>query len=496
MKPKPRRRRLSSLRTTASAAILCLLTVAAGACADRSGPPEEGESTPLPSPGLTRPITHGTASTDAAHAAVLQMLYLGEEICTATLITDTIALTAAHCVYVKDCQYNYETGRSENCQLETVPARFSFRVGRSAGDAARQSRTATAIFAHEGYDDASLVNDIALLRLASPFRGVTPIPALPDSEGLAWSAADAGKASVTYVGFGLTETGASGARLQVTSRIDLVCPGPSACSDYTSWYAPPRSVCSYMSAGGTCNGDSGGPALLVRSGVTYVAGVTSFGDEDCASFGCSTSVSGFAGWIAERIGDELANGQGCVSDGQCASGFCVQGLCCNERCGDALCEACSAARGAASDGVCGPIVSCAGETDCALAGTCDPASGACLYEPKSTTTVCDDGDACTLDDHCLLGACVGAGSVYCAPPGECQIAGESACEAATGACHYEPLPDGTQCSAGECRAGRCAKSSSGSGSGCGAAGGSSPAASALVGLFLGICLAMKRRGRT
>ena len=468
------------------------LLAACDLSAVNEGAPEQQQSALHP-----RPIIHGQPSTAKAHEAAVEMFYMGEGICTATLIADTVVLTAAHCVYVKDCQYNWETGESENCQLETDPARFDFRTGTSASDSARQMRRASAILAHPNYNDTYLLNDIALLRLASPFEGVAPIPALPDKAGIAWSADDVGQ-TITYVGFGLTESGASGRRLQVASTVDVVCLGPSHCGDGENWYAPPRAICSFMSAGGTCNGDSGGPALLVRDGVTYVAGVTSFGDENCEFYGCSTSVSAFASWIADYIGGELANGEGCIDDGQCVSGFCAQGVCCDQRCDATLCEACSAARGAVQDGVCTPLVACEGESDCKLAGTCDPATGACVHEPKPADTLCDDGNACTLDDHCLLGQCVGAGSVYCAPPGECQVATESSCQPMDGSCAYENLPDGTACGAdGErtCRSGLCAASSS-DGSGCAAAGKGTRGGTIMALLSLvGICL-MEARKRT
>ena len=46
---------------------------------------------------LPRPIINGTSSSDAAHEAILEMFYEGIGACTATLITDTVVLTAAHC---------------------------------------------------------------------------------------------------------------------------------------------------------------------------------------------------------------------------------------------------------------------------------------------------------------------------------------------------------------------------------------------------------------
>jgi len=52
--------------------------------------------------------------------------------------------------------------------------------------------------------------------------------------------------------------------------------------------------------GGTCFGDSGGPAIIDRGGTLYVAGVTSFSDNDCVEFGASTRVALYEAWIASQ----------------------------------------------------------------------------------------------------------------------------------------------------------------------------------------------------
>lgn len=74
----------------------------------------------------------------------------------------------------------------------------------------------------------------------------------------------------------------------------------------------------------------------------------------------------------------------CASGAGCATGHCVDGACCDSACGGGDptdCVACSIAAGAVADGVCAPV-----------------ADG----------TFCDDGEACTSADRCVVGACTGA----------------------------------------------------------------------------------------
>ncbi len=59
-----------------------------------------------------------------------------------------------------------------------------------------------------------------------------------------------------------------------------------------------------------------------------------------------------------RITFQTSTGAACSNGSQCASGFCVDSRCCDTACGGttiADCQACSVARGAASDGVCSII---------------------------------------------------------------------------------------------------------------------------------------------
>lgn len=59
-----------------------------------------------------------------------------------------------------------------------------------------------------------------------------------------------------------------------------------------------------------------------------------------------------------RITFQTSTGGSCSQNAQCASGFCVDSRCCDTACGGGSlsdCQACSVARGAATDGVCGVL---------------------------------------------------------------------------------------------------------------------------------------------
>ncbi len=478
----------------ASASALCLLCLAAssGCSGDKISSDESGSVTPLSSP--PHRIINGTPAIGRAFDPVVRIDISSSGLCSGTVIADEWVLTAAHCVFVKNCVY-LENGQRMGCELLDRPEAFTISV-RETSRRALQVRKASEVHPYPGYDDYGLIGDLALLRLESPFDNLTPIPALSDEPGLAWTAADVG-IGATYVGFGLNENGMSGTRLTTSNQVDEVClRDGQACAPF----ANPGTVCEQSNGSLTCNGDSGGPLLIERNGVTYVGAVTSYGDEQCASYGCSTAVSVYAGWIAETLGgDELANGSACIRSSQCRSGVCSLGVCCDRECTDSPCTACSAARGRpeSAHGTCGDTSAacddsnactlndhcaagqcqpgepkeCPAADQCSAASVCDSATGICGdREPLPMGTPCDDSNACTLDDYCLFGTCVASGTIQCAAY-ECKSPLGNGCMPATGECRYNNREDGLACTDADgktsvCKSGECVRKGS---SGCGAA---------------------------
>ena len=107
----------------------------------------------------------------------------------------------------------------------------------------------------------------------------------------------------------------------------------------------------------------------------------------------------------------------------------------------------------------GTPVTCDGsdDTEC-LTSTCDPVSGACALRPLADGRGCDDGDNCTMSDHCSAGACTGGPRLHCDDGNPCTkdqcISGGCSFPAVSGvvACDdANPCTADDTCNAGICK---------------------------------------------
>ncbi len=165
--------------------------------------------------------------------------------------------------------------------------------------------------------------------------------------------------------------------------------------------------------------------------------------------------------------DDRCDGQGaCVPSSvldcsaPCQTGACdPQGGCILRAAGAGCSDGDACTAGDHCDGVgtaCipGPPVACTGVCS---TGTCEPGRG-CLPRPASTT--CDDGNVCTVGDHCAGTAdtCIAGAALGCDDGNPCTA---DACDPATG-CTHAALADGALCPAidgchapAQCRGGAC-----------------------------------------
>jgi hypothetical protein len=240
---------------------------------------------------LAERVANGTL--DFGHPAVAALRGPAGTACSAVLVGCRTALTAAHCF----------------CEDPATGQPFS-----AAECAARPELLAPAgwslFFQHGGELPLAKIDiapdyafgtrsDLAVLHLAGPVEGVTPLP-------LRTGATPAAGSSATVVGFGRA-AGADDRGLKRSGRVTL-----GACSAVPStgnlcWdFAEPLPPAG--DAANACDGDGGGPLLLDEAGVSTVGGIVSGGtspscqppDQSWAS-----DVATDATWIAAQAGADL-----------------------------------------------------------------------------------------------------------------------------------------------------------------------------------------------
>jgi hypothetical protein len=178
------------------------------------------------------------------------------------------------------------------------------------------------------------------------------------------------------------------------------------------------------------------------------------GKLDCNGGGCTSDEmcgSGFcvAGICCDSACDEPSSQ--CQGAGTCGRGTCVYPVNVGASCDDG--SKCTSGDTCGASGTCTgttaktcntPPGECYGET-----GTCEPSSGDCKYAPRPTTASCDDGKQCTVDDKCDgSGTCAAGPAKTCnTPPDTCRE-GTGICEEPTGDCKYALRPATSVCDDG------------------------------------------------
>jgi hypothetical protein len=221
------------------------------------------------------PIVHGTV--DTTHRAVVAVL-AERSVCSGTIVAANGAtawvLTAAHC-----------------CDPDDPPIEIT-----TADDYARPSRRdsyrVTAVKPDPAYDGS--IHDFCMVAFdGAGARPPAPVPVLPPR----LDDLRAGS-PVTFSGYGVTsaDPDSPGFGNSVREQVDGVLTHLDA---WTISYDQRRS--------GPCDGDSGGPAFYTVDGRLYVAGVTSYGDQDCTRYGVSGRASAaWSGFIEPIVNGRAA----------------------------------------------------------------------------------------------------------------------------------------------------------------------------------------------
>lgn len=211
--------------------------------------------------------------------------------CGATVISPEYVMTAAHCV----------TGGP---QITIAPEYVEVVLGSTSLSSPDLRRLAVkSIVAHPQFNDITLENDVALLKLAEPID-VPPVRLATAQESDLY---EAGR-DATVVGWGKTNPlyniMPDHLRMGAVPMIDDV-----TCEENNGrWVEPASMVCagklstsSNITDGvDACNGDSGGPLLVKKDGEWVQVGIVSWGFE-CASpltFGVYSRVAALQEWVA------------------------------------------------------------------------------------------------------------------------------------------------------------------------------------------------------
>ncbi len=235
---------------------------------------------------------------------------------TATLITDTVAITAAHCIESEPehIQVLFGLELSSLIESQDVETRSLF------------IKPVTAVLVHPlwtvDHNKPEEWSDLALVRFTGKLpAGYKPATWLGDENALTTGA------SVTVAGFGATLVKIHHINEKKFPNLEkAIASGEIVCDEtfenekkrcyrieflgdddlkMTMALIESRSLgevrLNESHGHGTCVGDSGGPAFVEKNGIYYYFGLTSRGSDTCDGYGIYTNALHFKTWVDESI---------------------------------------------------------------------------------------------------------------------------------------------------------------------------------------------------
>jgi trypsin len=211
-------------------------------------------------------VVGGSNAGPNEYPAVAEITF-GAFLCTGTLISPTVVLSAGHCGSV--------TGAAVASPASWPPQLIDVRIG-SNKPGQGEDVPVSQVTVNPNYLLTSGY-DISLLRL-SRASTKAPVKVAGSTEGASWTPSTL----ETIVGWGATEEG--GDLPDTLQKAQVPITTDSVCGNAYSDFDAATMVCAGFPQGGvdTCQGDSGGPMFGTNAtGALRVVGATSFG-EGCA----------------------------------------------------------------------------------------------------------------------------------------------------------------------------------------------------------------------
>lgn len=216
------------------------------------------------------------------------------QFCGGTLIDEWWVLTAGHCVSFAAANQAWE--------VDVLVGRHDLRFGTDG------ERIGVAdIFRHPGYDNATLANDLALLRLERAATAGTPIALASNADASLFAPGN----MATVIGWGATNGNPPGTPQYPDTLREVQVPMVSdedCAAAYGSDFILPDQICAGDLVDGgidSCYGDSGGPLFVDTVGGYLHVGIVSTG-EGCAlpGFpGIYTRTATYSDWVHAIMAD-------------------------------------------------------------------------------------------------------------------------------------------------------------------------------------------------